>query len=44
RACSTLLMVMQQHNVKEEQMLYAMGEMHLGAEGDALTLQMQAVV
>ncbi|MBF0426668.1 MAG: hemerythrin domain-containing protein [Magnetococcales bacterium] len=41
RACSTLLMVMQQHNIKEEQMLYAMGDMHLGNEGDALARQMQ---
>ncbi|MBF0152442.1 MAG: hemerythrin domain-containing protein [Magnetococcales bacterium] len=43
RACTTLLMVMQQHNIKEEQMLYAMGEMHLGDEGDTLARQMQAL-
>ncbi|MBF0138504.1 MAG: hemerythrin domain-containing protein [Magnetococcus sp. DMHC-1] len=43
RACTTLLMVMQQHNIKEEQMLYAMGDMHLGSDGDTLTRQMQAL-
>jgi hypothetical protein len=41
RASGTLLMVMQQHNVKEEQMLYAMGDMHLGSEADSLLRSMQ---
>ncbi len=30
-ACGTLLMLMQQHNVKEEQMLYPMSDQHLDA-------------
>ncbi|MBF0160144.1 MAG: hemerythrin domain-containing protein [Magnetococcales bacterium] len=43
RASSTLLMLMQQHNIKEEQMLYAMGDAHLADETDQLVRQMQAV-
>ncbi|MBF0626016.1 MAG: hemerythrin domain-containing protein [Magnetococcales bacterium] len=43
RACSTLLILMQQHNAKEEQMLYPMGDMHLGAEAAALCRTMQGL-
>lgn len=41
RAGGTMLMVMQQHNVKEEQMLYMMGEMHLGPVVDGMLREMQ---
>ncbi|MEO5378296.1 MAG: hemerythrin domain-containing protein [Magnetococcus sp. DMHC-6] len=34
RAGSTLLLVMQQHNIKEEQMLYSMADNQLGAKAD----------
>ncbi|MBF0191848.1 MAG: hemerythrin domain-containing protein [Magnetococcales bacterium] len=30
RGASTLMVLMRQHNIKEEQMLYPMGDMHLG--------------
>lgn len=43
RAAGTLLMVMQQHNVKEEQMLYAMGDMRLGPDADGLLRRMQGM-
>jgi hemerythrin-like domain-containing protein len=33
---STLMVVMRQHNIKEEQMLYRMGGMHLSNEADSL--------
>jgi hemerythrin-like domain-containing protein len=38
----TLLMLMQQHNMKEEQMLYRMMDQHLGAEAPALLKQIGA--
>ena len=41
-ASETLLILMQQHNAKEEQMLYPMSEHVLAAERDALLQQMQA--
>ena len=43
KAGGTLLFVMQQHNVKEEQMLYAMVDAHLGSEADTLIATMQAL-
>lgn len=43
RASGTMLMVMQQHNVKEEQMLYPMGDMHIGAEVDDMLRKMQSL-
>ena len=39
----TLLILMQQHNMKEEQMLYAMAQQHLDAEADTLIKEMEAV-
>lgn len=42
RGGGTLLLVMQQHNVKEEQMLYPMGDMHMG-EVDPLLQTMQRI-
>ena len=38
----TLLILMQQHNVKEEQMLYAMCDRALGGEADELMASMKA--
>lgn len=43
KAAGTLLMVMQQHNVKEEQMLYAMADMHIGDDADALLKGIQVM-
>lgn len=37
----TLLIVIQQHNVKEEQVLYPMSDRMLGAQRDTLALQMR---
>jgi iron-sulfur cluster repair protein YtfE (RIC family) len=39
----TLLMIMQQHNFKEEQILYAMADRALGNESDAIIERMKAV-
>jgi uncharacterized protein (DUF2249 family) len=43
RITSTLMVVMRQHNIKEEQMLYRMGGMHLSSEADALLRKVQAL-
>jgi hemerythrin-like domain-containing protein/uncharacterized protein (DUF2249 family) len=40
---STLMVVMRQHNIKEEQMLYRMGGMHLSNEADSLLRTVQAL-
>ncbi|MBF0212732.1 MAG: hemerythrin domain-containing protein [Magnetococcales bacterium] len=42
RGGSTLMVLMRQHNIKEEQMLYPMGDMHLG-EVQPLLREMQTV-
>ncbi|MBF0271111.1 MAG: hemerythrin domain-containing protein [Magnetococcales bacterium] len=42
RGGSTLMVLMRQHNIKEEQMLYPMGDMHLG-DVQPLLQAMQAV-
>jgi hemerythrin-like domain-containing protein len=39
----TLLIIMQQHNVKEEQMLYPMADRSLASEGDKVIERMRAV-
>jgi hemerythrin-like domain-containing protein len=39
----TLMMTMQQHNMKEEQMLYTMAEQHLGTQGKVIVEKMQAL-
>lgn len=41
KAGNTMMMVIQQHNVKEEQMLYPMGDMHLGQGVNELLKKMQ---
>ena len=41
KAGGTLLFVMQQHNVKEEQMLYPMADAHLGPDLESLLKKMQ---
>lgn len=38
----TLMILMQQHNMKEEQMLYTMIQQHLGDDSDHLISQMRA--
>ena len=37
----TLMMLMQQHNMKEEQMLYRMAEQHLGEDSTLVVTQMK---
>jgi len=39
----TLMILMQQHNMKEEQMLYTMIQQHLGEDGDHLISRMRTV-
>lgn len=39
----TLLILMQQHNMKEEQMLYPMTEQTFGAQGEDVLAKMQAL-
>jgi len=43
-AAETLLMLMQQHNMKEENILYPMCEQALGAEAERLAAQMEATL
>ncbi|QOY55094.1 hemerythrin domain-containing protein [Candidatus Sulfurimonas marisnigri] len=40
----TLMILMQQHNMKEEQMLYTMAQQHLSAESDSIVDMMQSMV
>ncbi len=42
-ASETLLILMQQHNLKEEQMLYPMSEQTLGEDSAAVLEKMQAL-
>ena len=39
----SLMMLMQQHNMKEEQMLYAMADAHLGADVEGIVSNMKAL-
>jgi len=40
----TLMILMQQHNMKEEQMLYPMAQQHLSPESDRIVDMMQSMV
>lgn len=40
----TLMILMQQHNMKEEQMLYTMAQQHLSAEADRIVDMMQSMI
>jgi len=40
----TLMILMQQHNMKEEQMLYPMAQQHLSAESDKIVEMMDSLV
>jgi len=40
----TLMILMQQHNMKEEQMLYTMAQQHLSAESDRIVDMMDSMV
>lgn len=40
----TLMILLQQHNMKEEQMLYAMAQQHLSAESDRIVAMMDSLV
>lgn len=40
----TLMILMQQHNMKEEQMLYPMAQQHLSAESERIVEMMQSII
>jgi hemerythrin-like domain-containing protein len=40
----TLMILMQQHNMKEEQMLYTMAQQHLSAESDRIVEMMDSLI
>jgi hemerythrin-like domain-containing protein len=40
----TLMMLLQQHNMKEEQMLYTMAQQHLSAESDRIVAMMESMI
>ena len=40
----TLMILLQQHNMKEEQMLYPMAQQHLSADSDRIIDMMQSIV
>ncbi len=40
----TLMILMQQHNMKEEQMLYSMAQQHLSAESDRIVDMMESMI
>ncbi|MDK9692921.1 MAG: hemerythrin domain-containing protein [Sulfurimonas sp.] len=40
----TLMILMQQHNMKEEQLLYALAQQHLGEDADHIIRQMRSVI
>jgi len=40
----TLMILLQQHNMKEEQMLYPMAQQHLSAESDKIVEMMKSMV
>ena len=40
----TLMILMQQHNMKEEQMLYPMAQQHLAAESDLIVDMMKSLI
>ncbi len=40
----TLMILMQQHNMKEEQMLYSMAQQHLSAESDRIVNMMESMI
>ena len=40
----TMMIMLQQHNMKEEQMLYTMAQTHLAAESDQVVMMMDAIV
>ena len=39
----TLMILMQQHNMKEEQMLYPMAQQHLSADAERIILMMDSI-
>jgi len=40
----TLMILMQQHNMKEEQMLYTMAQQHLDADSDRIVEMMESMI
>jgi hemerythrin-like domain-containing protein len=40
----TLMIMIQQHNMKEEQMLYTMAQQHLSAESDRIVTMMDSMI
>ena len=42
--CKSMMILLQQHNMKEEQMLYPMAQQHLSAESPRIVEMMQSIV
>jgi len=40
----TMMILMQQHNMKEEQMLYPMAQQHLSADAERIIMMMESIV
>jgi hemerythrin-like domain-containing protein len=40
----TLMILLQQHNMKEEQMLYTMAQQHLSADADRIVEMMDSLI
>ena len=40
----TIMILLQQHNMKEEQMLYTMAQQHLGDDADRIIMMMESIV
>lgn len=43
-ATETMMILMQQHNMKEEQMLYTMAQQHLSADAERIIAMMDSIV
>ena len=44
RLSETLMILLQQHNMKEEQMLYPMAQQHLSAESERIVAMMESII
>ncbi len=40
----TMMIMLQQHNMKEEQMLYSMAQQHLAADADRIIMMMESII
>jgi len=40
----TMMIMLQQHNMKEEQMLYSMAQQHLSEDADRIIMMMESII